>query len=174
MKKYNNRKLSDNFYEVYIGDKRREVKNISAYTLSCALFSQILFGNEKSFKFSFIVSSISGIITVISNTMFNINEDDYKESIENLDNVTKELILFGYDLDDDALYNGTLYKDGVIEFSNKYDNNYYIYEKKENKCYKYYELTNDNLDACLKDEMMNNDITKVIKRGLNKSKQDKK
>ena len=67
MKKYNNRKLSDNFYEVYIGDKRREAKNISAYTLSCALFSQILFGNEKSFKFSFIVSSISGIITVISN-----------------------------------------------------------------------------------------------------------
>lgn len=138
------------------------------------MFSQILFGNEKSFKFSFIVSSISGIITVISNTMFNINEDNYKESIENLDNVTKELILLGYDLDDDALYNGTLYKDGVIEFSNKYDNNYYIYEKKENKCYKYYELTNDNLDACLKDEMMNNDITKVIKRGLNKSKQDKK
>lgn len=138
------------------------------------MFSQILFGNEKSFKFSFIVSSISGIITVISNTMFDINEDNYKESIENLDNVTKELILLGYDLDDDALYNGTLYKDGVIEFSNKYDNNYYIYEKKENKCYKYYELTNDNLDACLKDEMMNNDITKVIKRGLNKSKQDKK
>lgn len=138
------------------------------------MFSQILFGNEKSFKFFFIVSSISGIITVISNTMFNINEDNYKESIENLDNVTKELILLGYDLDDDALYNGTLYKDGVIEFSNKYDNNYYIYEKKENKCYKYYELTNDNLDACLKDEMMNNDITKVIKRGLNKSKQDKK
>lgn len=138
------------------------------------MFSQILFGNEKSFKFSFIVSSISGIITVISNTMFNINEDNYKESIENLDNVTKELILLGYDLDYDALYNGTLYKDGVIEFSNKYDNNYYIYEKKENKCYKYYELTNDNLDACLKDEIMNNDITKVIKRGLNKSKQDKK
>lgn len=138
------------------------------------MFSQILFGNEKSFKFSFIVSSISGIITVISNTMFNINEDNYKESIENLDNVTKELILLGYDLDDDVLYNVTLYKDGVIEFSNKYDNNYYIYEKKENKCYKYYELTNDNLDACLKDEMMNNDITKVIKRGLNKSKQDKK
>ncbi len=134
------------------------------------MFSQILFGNEKSFKFSFIVSSISGIITVISNTMFNINEDNYKESIENLDNVTKELILLGYDLDDDVLYNGTLYKDGVIEFSNKYDNNYYIYEKKENKCYKYYELTNDNF----KDEMMNNDITKVIKRGLNKSKQDKK
>ena len=47
MKKYNNRKLSDNFYEVYKGDKIREVKNISAYTLSCALFSQILFGNEK-------------------------------------------------------------------------------------------------------------------------------
>ncbi len=90
------------------------------------MFSQILFGNEKSFKFSFIISSIFGIITVISNTMFNINEDNYKESIENLDNVTKELILLGYDLDDDALYNGTLYKDGVIEFSNKYDNNYYI------------------------------------------------
>lgn len=102
MKKYNNRKLSDNICEAHIGDKRREVKNKSAYILSCALFSQILFGNEKSFKFSFIVSSISGIITVISNTMFNINEDDYKESMENLDNVTKELILLGYDLDDDA------------------------------------------------------------------------
>lgn len=174
MKKYNNRKLPDNFYEVYIGDKIREVKNISAYTLSCALFSQILFGNEKSFKFSFIVSSISGIITVISSTMFNINEDDYKESIENLDNVTKELILFEYDLDDDALYNGILYTDGVIEFSDKYDNNYYVYEKEENKCYKYYSLTNNNLDACLKDEMMHNDITKVIRRGLNKSKQNKK
>lgn len=40
MKKYNNRKLSDNFYEVYIGDKRRVVKNKSAYILSCALFTQ--------------------------------------------------------------------------------------------------------------------------------------
>lgn len=174
MKKYNNRKLSDNICEAHIGDKRREVKNKSTYILSCALFSQILFGNEKSFKFSFIVSSISGIITVISNTMFNINEDDYKESIENLDNVTKELILLGYDLDDDALYNGILYTDGVIEFSDKYDNNYYVYEKEENKCYKYYSLTNNNLEACLKDEMMHNDITKVIRRGLNKSKQNKK
>ena len=174
MKKYNKRKLSDNICEAHIGDKRKEVKNKSAYILSCALFSQIFFGNEKSFKFSFIVSSISGIITVISNTMFNINEDDYKESIENLDNVTKELILLGYDLDDDALYNGTIYTDGVHEFSDKYDNNYYVYEKEENKCYKYYSLTNDNLDACLKDEMMHNDITKVIRRGLNKSKQNKK
>ncbi len=174
MKKYNNRKLSDNICEAHIGDKRREIKNKSTYILSCALFSQIFFGNEKSFKFSFIVSSISGIITVISNTMFNINEDDYKESIENLDNVTKELILLGYDLDDDALYNGTIYTDGVIKFSDKYDNNYYVYEKEENKCYKYYSLTNDNLDACLKDEMMHNDITKVIRRGLNKSKQNKK
>lgn len=174
MKKYNKRKLSDNICEAHIGDKRREIKNKSTYILSCALFSQIFFGNEKSFKFSFIVSSISGIITVISNTMFNINEDDYKESIENLDNVTKELILLGYDLDDDALYNGTIYTDGVIEFSDKYDNNYYVYEKEENKCYKYYSLTNDNLEACLKDEMMHNDITKVIRRGLNKSKQNKK
>ena len=124
--------------------------------------------------FSFIVSSISGIITVISNTMFNINEDDYKESIENLDNVTKELILLGYDLDDDALYNGILYTDGVIEFSDKYDNNYYVYEKEENGYYKYYTLANGDLDACFKDEMMHNDITKVIRRGLNKSKQNKK
>ena len=176
MKNYNNRKLSDNICEAYIGDKRREVKNKSAYILSCALFSQILFGNEKSFKFSFIVSSISGIITVISNTMFNINEDDYKESIKNLDNVTKELILLGYDLDANALYNGsTLYiGDGVIEFSDKYDNNYYVYEKEENGYYKYYTLANGDLDACLKDEMMHNDITKVIRRGLNKSKQNKK
>ena len=164
-------KLSDELYEVYIGDKRKDIKKKSAYVLTCALFSQILFGNEKSFKFSFIVSSISGIITVISNTMFNINEDDYKESIENLDNVTKELILFGYDLDDDALCNATFYKDGVIEFSDKYENYYYIYEKKENNDYKYYELVNDNLDFCLKDEKMHTDITKVIKKGLNKSKQ---
>lgn len=106
--------------------------------------------------------------------MFNINEDDYKESIENLDNVTKELILFGYDLDDDALYNGIIYTDGVIEFSDKYDNNYYVYEKEENGYYKYYTLANGDLDACFKDEMMHNDITKVIRRGLNKSKQDKK
>ena len=106
--------------------------------------------------------------------MFNINEDDYKESIENLDNVTKELILLGYDLDDDALYNGILYTDGVIEFSDKYDNNYYVYEKEENGYYKYYTLANGDLDACFKDEMMHNDITKVIRRGLNKSKQDKK
>lgn len=51
MKKYNNRKLSDNFYEVYIGDKRRDVKNKSAYILSCALFSQILFGNKSLLSF---------------------------------------------------------------------------------------------------------------------------
>ena len=112
-------RLSDNLYEVYVWDKIKKFKNISTYALACALFSQILFGNEKSSKFSFIVSSIFGIITVISNTMFNINEDNYKESIENLDNVTKELILLGYDLDDDALYNGTLYTNGVIEFFGK-------------------------------------------------------
>ena len=33
MKKYNNRKLSDNFYEVYIGDKRRVVKNKGIYSI---------------------------------------------------------------------------------------------------------------------------------------------
>ena len=174
MKSYNNGKLSDNICEVYIGDKRKSIKNKSTYILSCASFLQILFGNERSFKFSFIVSSISGIVTVISNMMFNINEDDYKESIENLNNVTKELILLGYDLNGDALYDGTLYKDGVIEFSDKYDNNYYVYEKEENGYYKYYELANGDLDTCLKDEMMHNDITNVIRRGLNKSKQDKK
>lgn len=174
MKKYNNEKLSDNFYELYIENKRKAIRNKSAYILTWALFAQIFFGNEKSFKFSFIVSGISGIITMVSNSRFKSNKKHYKESIENLDNVTKELILLGYDLDDDALYNGTLYIDGVIEFSDKYDNNYYIYEKEENECYKYYELANGNLDACLKDEMMHNDITKVIRRGLNKSKQDKK
>ena len=79
-----------------------------------------------------------------------------------------------YDLDDDALYNGILYTDGVIEFSDKYDNNYYVYEKEENGYYKYYTLANGDLEACLKDEMKHNDITKVIRRGLNKSKQNKK
>ena len=39
MKKYNNRKLSDNFYEVYIGDKRREVKiyQLILYLVLCFL-----------------------------------------------------------------------------------------------------------------------------------------
>lgn len=176
MKNYNNEKLSDNFYELYIGNKRKAIRNKSAYILTWALFAQIFFGNEKSFKFSFIVSSISGIITMISNSRFKSNKKHYKESLENLDNVTKELILLGYDLDANALYNGsTLYiGDGVIEFSDKYGDNYYICEFEENGCYRYYELANGDLDACLKDETMHNDITKVIKRGLNKSKQDKK
>ena len=64
---------------------------------------------------------------MVSNFKFKSNKKHYKESLENLDNVTKELILLGYDL-----------------------------------------------DACFLDETMHNDITKAIKRGLNKSKQDKK
>ena len=167
-------RLSDNIYEVYVGDKIKNIKNISAYTLAWTLFLQIFLGNERSYKFSFVVSSISGIIAAVSNAIFNFNKKYYNESIENLDNVTKELILLGYDLDDDALYDGTFYKDGVIEFSDKYDNNHYVYEKEENGYYKYYTLANGDLDACLKDEMMHNDITKVIRRGLNKSKQNKK
>lgn len=167
-------RLSDNIYEVYVGDKIKNVKNISAYTLAWTLFLQIFLGNERSYKFSFVVSSISGIIAAVSNAIFNFNKKYYNESIENLDNVTKELILLGYDLDDDALCNSTFYVDGLIEFTDKYDNNYYIYEKEENECFKYYELANNDLDACLLDETLHNDITKVIKRGLNKSKQDKK
>lgn len=120
-------RLSDNIYEVYVGDKIKNVKNISAYTLAWTLFLQIFLGNERSYKFSFVVSSISGIIAAVSNAIFNFNKKYYNESIENLDNLTKELILLGYDL-----------------------------------------------DACLLDETLHNDITKVIKRGLNKSKQDKK
>lgn len=167
-------RLSDNIYEVYVGDKIKNVKNISAYTLAWTLFLQIFLGNERSYKFSFVVSSISGIIAAVSNAIFNFNKKYYNESIENLDNVTKELILLGYDLDDDALCNSTFYVDGLIEFTDKYDNNYYIYEKEENGYYKYYTLANVDLDACLLDETLHNDITKVIKRGLNKSKQDKK
>lgn len=167
-------RLSDNIYEVYVGDKIKNVKNISAYTLAWTLFLQIFLGNQRSYKFSFVVSSISGIIAAVSNAIFNFNKKYYNESIENLDNVTKELILLGYDLDDDALCNSTFYVDGLIEFTDKYDNNYYIYEKEENEYYKYYTLANGDLDACLLDETLHNDITKVIKRGLNKSKQDKK
>ncbi len=112
---------------------------------------------------------------MVSNFKFKSNKKHYKESLENLDNVTKELILLGYDLDANALYNGTYYiGDGVIEFSDKYGDNYYICEFEENGCYRYYELANDDLDACFLDETMHNDITKAIKRGLNKSKQDKK
>ena len=167
-------RLSDNIYEVYVGDKIKNVKNISAYTLAWTLFLQIFLGNERSYKFSFVVSSISGIIAAVSNAIFNFNKKYYNESIENLDNVTKELILLGYDLDDDALCNSTFYVDGLIEFTDKYDNNYYIYEKEGNGYYKYYTLANVDLDACLLDETLHNDITKVIKSGLNKSKQDKK
>lgn len=167
-------RLSDNIYEVYVGDKIKNIKNISAYTLAWTLFLQIFLGNERSYEFSFVVSSISGIIAAVSNAIFNFNKKYYNESIENLDNVTKELILLGYDLDDDALCSSTFYVDGLIEFTDKYDNNYYIYEKEENECFKYYELANNDLDACLLDETLHNDITKVIKRGLNKSKQDKK
>ena len=67
-------------------------------------------------------------------------------------------------------YNGIANYDNIKPYTIDIDY-YYDYE---NKCYKYYSLTNDYLDACLKDEMMHNDITKVIRRGLNKSKQDKK
>ena len=49
-----------------------------------------------------------------------------------------------------------------------------MFMKRKNGYYKYYTLANGDLDACLKDEMKHNDITKVIRRGLNKSKQNKK
>ena len=36
MKNYNNEKLSDNFYELYIGNKRKAIRNKSAYILTWA------------------------------------------------------------------------------------------------------------------------------------------
>ena len=54
-------KLSENIYKLYLRDKIKSIKNKSLYTLTCTMIIQSFIGNEKSFKFSFIVGFISAL-----------------------------------------------------------------------------------------------------------------
>ena len=166
-------KLSENIYELYKDEKIKRVKNKSLYTLTCTMIIQSFIGNEKSFKFSFIVGFITSLLGLLSNISCIINKEYYEESVQNLQNVAKELNLLGYDLDNNAMLDCTIYSDGLVEYYDKYDNKYFLYETEENGETKYYSFISDDVEECLNDSGMHEDITKVIKRGLNKSKQSK-
>lgn len=166
-------KLSENIYELYKDEKIKRVKNKSLYTLTCTMIIQSFIGNEKSFKFSFIVGFITSLLGLLSNISCIKNKEYYEESVQNLQNVAKELTLLGYDLDNNAMLDCTIYSDGLVEYYDKYDNKYFLYETEENGETKYYSFISDNVEECLNDSGMHEDITKVIKRGLNKSKQSK-
>lgn len=166
-------KLSENIYQLYLDDKRKSLKNKSLYTLGCTMIIQSFIGNEKSFKFSFIVGSISALLGLLSNISCIVNRDYHEESVQKLQNVAKELTLLGYDLDNNAMLECTIYSDGLVEYYDKHDNKYFLYETEENGETKYYSFISDDVEECLNDSGMHEDITKVIKRGLNKSKQSK-
>ena len=84
----------------------------------------------------------------------------------------RELIILGYDLDNDAIKESTVYTDYengyLIEYCDKYDNLYYIYQLINDNEVKYYLLDSDDVDECLENENMREDITKIIEKGLNK------
>ena len=166
-------KLSENIYKLYLRDKIKSIKNKSLYTLTCTMIIQSFIGNEKSFKFSFIVGFISALSGLLSNISCIINKENYEESVQKLQNVAKELTLLGYDLDNNAMLDCTIYSDGLVEYYDKHDNKYFLYETEENGETKYYSFISDDVEECLNDSGMHEDITKVIKRGLNKSKQSK-
>ena len=65
----------------------------------------------------------------------------------------RELIILGYDLDNDAIKESTVYtdyEDGyLIEYYDKYDNLYYIYQLINDNEVKYYLLDSDDVDECI-------------------------
>lgn len=168
------RRLSDEIYEIYYDEKIRKRRNLLFYTLGCNATIQMLIGNEESFNISFIVSLISGALACIHNKIYKVNKPYYEESIEKLKNVVNELILLGYDLEENALEKSTLWSDGLIEYNDKYDNTYFIYQDAKNKNdVRYYFLISNDVGECLSDCGMREDITEIINKGLSKSKQNK-
>lgn len=165
--------LTDDICEVYYGDRGKKIKNMALYSFCCCTLIQSFLGNEKSLKFSLLVSLGAGVLAMFENFIYKVSMFDYEISKRKLKDVTQELILLGYDLDDDAIINSTAYSDGLIEYCDKYDNKYFIYELMEDNQTKYYSLISDDIEECLNDEEMCKDITKVIEKGLNKSKQNK-
>ena len=66
------------------------------------------------------------------------------------------------------MFNCTLFDDGLIEYKDKYNNKYYLYECIKDNEEKYYSLINDDIEECLNTDGMSEDITKIIKKALNK------
>lgn len=166
-------KLSEDIYEVCYGDRNKKIKNFSLYSLCCCSFIQSLIGNEKSLNFSLLIAIVTGSLAALENFICKSKEIDYEISKKNLLNVTQELILLGYDLDDNAMLDSTIYSDGLIEYKDKHGNRYFLYELIKNNQIKYYSLISDDIEECLNDKELYKDVTKIIKRGLNKSKQNK-
>lgn len=167
------KKLSENIYDIYIHEKDEDIRNKSLYVLGCALLVQSLVGNEKTLKPSIVVYIVSGLIAVLSEAHHKLTKEDYLDSMERLRNVSEELTLLGYDLDINAMLDCTLYQDGLIAYQDKYENTYYLYECIKDDEVRYYSLITDDIDECLSNKGMSEDVTKIIKRGLNKQKSKK-
>lgn len=164
--------LSDNLFEIYLGNKRQKIRNVALCSLCGSLLAQTCVGNDNSFKV-FLAACLATTFTAgITNLSWLVNKKYYKDSKRKLNNVGRELIILGYDLDNDAIKESTVYtdyEDGyLIEYYDKYDNLYYIYQLINDNEVKYYLLDSDDVDECLENENMREDITKIIEKGLNK------
>ncbi len=163
-----NNSLSDNLLYVYYMSQKEDRKNKLLYFLSCLIIAQAFVGNEKTLRFSIPIGIICTLAATYYKLLFNTYVRGYLKSIENLQNVSKELMLLGYDLDINAMFNCTLFDDGLIEYKDKYNNKYYLYECIKDNEEKYYSLINDDVEECLNTDGMSEDITKIIKKALNK------
>lgn len=164
--------LSDNIFEIYYANKRKKIRNVALCSFFSSLLAQTCVGNDNSFK-AFLAACLATTFTAgITNLSWLVNKKCYKDSKRKLNNVGRELIILGYDLDNDAIKESTVYtdyQDGyLIEYYDKYDNPYYIYESTKGNEVKYYFLDSDDVEECFENEDMKKDITKIIEKGLNK------
>ena len=164
--------LSDNIFEIYYANKRKKIRNVALCSLCGSLLAQTCVGNDNSFK-AFLAACLATTFTAgITNLSWLVNKKCYKDSKRKLNNVGRELIILGYDLDNDAIKESTVYtdyQDGyLIEYYDKYDNPYYIYESTKGNEVKCYFLDSDDVEECFENEDMKKDITKIIEKGLNK------
>lgn len=164
--------LSDNIFEIYYANKRKKIRNVALCSFFSSLLAQTCVGNDNSFK-AFLAACLATTFTAgITNLSWLVNKKCYKDSKRKLNNVGRELIILGYDLDNDAIKESTVYtdyEDGyLIEYCDKYDNLYYIYQLINDDEVKYYLLDSDDVDECLENQNMREDITKIIEKGLNK------
>ena len=164
--------LSDNIFEIYYANKRKKIRNVALCSFFSSLLAQTCVGNDNSFK-AFLAACLATTFTAgIADFSWLANKKYYKVSKRKLNDIARELIILGYDLDKEAIEESTIYtdyQDGyLIEYYDKYDNPYYIYESTKGNEVKYYFLDSDDVEECFENEDMKKDITKIIEKGLSK------
>ena len=131
--------------------------------LSLSTFLFGAFNSDEDFqKILFGVSIIASLSTIGAGMLLYLKRNKYERTIKRLDDIDRQLCILGYEIDSfkDSC---DVYREGVIAFLDRYDNEYYLYEDEDNE---YYILYSDSLENCLDKGTKRENITKIIREKL--------